>query len=169
MAAIITKLANEAARQTRLTARTLEGAEGVGDLKAALRSLATDMSQNCSVKVTVTADSSSLPISAPVAAELYRIAQEAVRNAIEHGAAHDVKISLVFDRNDLVLTIQDDGKGFEANGNGNGNGTGMGLRIMRYRAQCIGGACEVESSRDKGTIVSCRAPLKAQPAAFGLP
>jgi PAS domain S-box-containing protein len=169
MAAIITKLANEAARQTRLTARTLEGADGVGDLKAALGSLATNMSQNCSVKITVTADSSSLPISAPVAAELYRIAQEAVRNAIEHGAAHDVKISLFFDGNDLVLTIQDDGKGFEANRNGNGNDAGMGLRIMRYRAQCIGGACEVESSRDKGTMVSCRVSLEAQPATFDLP
>ena len=125
------------------------------------------MSQNCSVKVTVTADSSSLPISAPVAAQLYRIAQEAVRNAVEHGVAHDVKIGLVFDGNELVLTIRDDGKGFEANGNG--NGAGMGLRIMRYRAQCIAGCCKVDSNSAKGTIVSCRVPLEAQPAVFGLP
>src|SRR4029077_203881 len=166
-AGVIAKLANEAAKQARLTARTLEGADGVGDLKAALRSLATNMSQNCSVQVTVTADSSSLPISAPVAAQLYRIAQEAVRNAVEHGAAHDVKIGLVFDGNELVLTIRDDGTGFEANGNG--NGAGMGLRIMRYRAQCIGGCCKVDSNSAKGTIVSCRVPLEAQPAVFGLP
>jgi len=166
-AGVIAKLANDAAKQARLTARTLEGADGVGDLKAALRSLATNMSQNCSVKVTVTADSSSLPISAPVAAQLYRIAQEAVRNAVEHGVAHDVKIGLVFDGNELVLTIRDDGKGFEANGNG--NGAGMGLRIMRYRAQCIAGCCKVDSNSAKGTIVSCRVPLEAQPAVFGLP
>ncbi|PYJ22342.1 MAG: hypothetical protein DME92_03955 [Verrucomicrobia bacterium] len=166
-AGVIAKLASEAVKQARLTARTLEGADGVGDLKAALRSLATNMSQNCSVKVTVTADSSSLPISAPVAAQLYRIAQEAVRNAVEHGVAHDVKIGLVFDGNELVLTIRDDGKGFEANGNG--NGAGMGLRIMRYRAQCIAGCCKVDSNSAKGTIVSCRVPLEAQPAVFGLP
>ena len=158
-AGAIAKLANEAARQARLTARSLEGADGVGDLKAALRSLATNMSHNCSVKVTATADSSSLPISAPVAAQLYRIAQEALRNAVEHGAAHGVQIDLGFDDHDLVLTIQDDGTGFEANGNGNGGG--MGLRIMRYRAQCIGGSCKVESNLAKGTVVSCRMPLEA--------
>jgi len=94
-----------------------------------------------------------------VAAQLYRIAQEAVRNAVEHGAAHGVQIDLGFDDHDLVLTIQDDGTGFEANGNGNGGG--MGLRIMRYRAQCIGGSCKVESNLAKGTVVSCRMPLEA--------
>src|SRR5207244_290562 len=119
-AGAIAKLANEAARQARLTARSLEGADGVGDLKAALRSLATNMSHNCRVKVTATADSSSLPISAPVAAQLYRIAQEAVRNAVEHGAAHGVQIDLGFDDHDFVLTITDAGTGFKRKGNGHG-------------------------------------------------
>jgi PAS domain S-box-containing protein len=166
-AGLIARLANDAAKQARLTARTLEGADGVGDLKAALRSLATNMSENCKIKVTVEADSSFLPISAPVAAQLYRIAQEAMRNALEHGAAHNVQIHLGFDGDDLVLTIQDDGKGFRPNGNGNSNG--MGLRIMRYRAQCIGGCCEVGSNSAKGTIVNCRVPLEAQPAVYALP
>jgi signal transduction histidine kinase len=85
-----------------------------------------------------------------------------MRNALEHGAAHNVQIHLGFDGDDLVLTIQDDGKGFRPNGNG--NSTGMGLRIMRYRAQCIGGFCEVGSNFAKGTIVNCRVPLEAQPA-----
>jgi len=165
-ASVIAKLANGAARQVRLTARTLEGADGVGDLKTALRSLAADISENCRIKVAVEADSSSLPISPPVAAQLYRVAQEAVRNAVEHGAADEVQISLAFDCDDLALTIRDDGKGFKTNGNG--NGAGMGLRIMRYRAQCIGGSCKVESNTRNGTIVSCRAPLEAQPVAFAM-
>jgi two-component system sensor histidine kinase NreB len=76
-----------------------------------------------------------------------------------------VQIKLLFNANELVLTIEDDGKGFHSNGNGNG----MGLRIMRYRAQCVGGSCKVESNTRKGTIVSCRVPLEAQPAAFDLP
>jgi PAS domain S-box-containing protein len=164
-ASIIAKLANGAAKQVRLTARTLEGADGVGDLKAAVRSLAANMSENGRVKVTVKADPSSLPISAPAAAQLYRIAQEAVRNAVEHGAAREVQINVAFDGNDLVLTIEDDGNGFDVSANGNG----MGLRIMRYRAQCIGGCCRVQSNTTRGTIVSCRVPLEAQPAAFGLP
>src|SRR6266576_5236998 len=71
----IVRLANEAARQTRLTARTLEGADGVGDLKTALESLAMNISQNCRVKSVVKANGTSSPISAPVSAQLYRIAQ----------------------------------------------------------------------------------------------
>ena len=163
-AGMIVKLVNDAARQARLTARTLEGADGVGDLKTALQSLATSVSRNCSVKATVTAEGSSLPISPPVAAQLYRIAQEAVHNAVEHGAAREVQINLAFNHEVLVLTIRDNGKGFDSNANGNG----MGLRIMRYRAQCIGGSCDVQSTSE-GTVVRCRVPLEPQLAAFGLP
>ena len=156
----IVRLANEAARQTRLTARTLEGADGVGDLKTALESLAMNISQNCRVKSVVKANGTSSPISAPVSAQLYRIAQEAMRNALEHGAAREVLIQLTFGAEDMVLTVQDDGKGFD----GKANGHGMGLRIMRYRAQCIGGSCEVHAGPSQGTIVHCRVPLPAQPS-----
>jgi PAS domain S-box-containing protein len=162
-AGTLVKLANDAARQTRLTARTLEGADGVGDLKAALQSLATSVSRSCSLKASVTADGSSLPISPPVAAQLYRIAQEAVHNAVEHGAAREVQINLAFNGNNLLLTIGDNGKGFKSNA----NGAGMGLRIMRYRAQCIGGSCEVQTSSE-GTVVSCRVPLEAQLPVLGV-
>jgi PAS domain S-box-containing protein len=159
-ASAIVRIANEAARQARLTARSLEGADGVGDLKMALESLAVNMSQNCRVRSTVEANSASLPVSAPVAAQLYRIAQEAVRNAVEHGAAREVLIQLTFGHRDMLLTIQDDGEGF----NTKTNGHGMGLRIMRYRAQSIGGSCEVDTGPDRGTIVYCRVPMEAQPS-----
>jgi PAS domain S-box-containing protein len=159
-ASAIVRLANEAARQARLTARSLEGAEGVGDLKTALESLAMNISQNCRVRSTVKANGASLPVSAPVAAQLYRIAQEAVRNAMEHGAAREVLIQLTFGHRDVRLTVQDDGEGF----NNKTNGHGMGLRIMRYRAQCIGGSCEVHTGPSKGTTVYCRVPLETQPS-----
>lgn len=159
-AAAIVKLANEAARQVRLTARNVEGADTVGDLKTALESLAVNISHSCDVKSMVTSDAASLPISAPVAAQLYRIAQEAVRNAVEHGAAREVLIQLTFGNRDMVLTVQDDGEGF----NTKTDGHGMGLRIMRYRAQCIGGSCEVRTGPNKGTIICCRVPLQAQPS-----
>ena len=158
-ASAIVRLANEAARQTRLTARSLEGADGVSDLKTALESLAMNISQNCRVRSTVKANGASLPVSGPVAAQLYRIAQEAVRNAMEHGAAREVLIQLTCGHREMVLTVQDDGEGFDKKLNGHG----MGLRIMRYRAQCIGGSCDVHPGRTKGTIVYCRVPLEAQP------
>jgi signal transduction histidine kinase len=159
-ASAIVRLANEAARQARLTARSLEGADGVGDLKTALESLATNISQNCRVRSTVKANGASLPVSAPVATQLYRIAQEAVRNAVEHGAAREVLIQLTFRHRDMLLTVQDNGEGFDTKTNGHG----MGLRIMRYRAQCIGGSCEVHTGASKGTTVYCRVPLEAQPS-----
>src|SRR5215470_5269708 len=159
-ASAIMRLANEAARQARLTARTLEGAEGVGDLKTALESLAMNISEHCRVKSTVKANGASLPISAPASAQLYRIAQEAVHNAVEHGAAREVQIQLTFGGRDMLLTVQDDGEGF----NKKKNGHGMGLRIMRYRAQCIGGSCEVQSGPGRGTTVYCRVPLEEQPS-----
>ncbi|PYJ18482.1 MAG: hypothetical protein DME96_01950 [Verrucomicrobia bacterium] len=152
----IVRLANEAAKQTRLTARSLEGADR--DLKTALQALATSVRKNCRVNGIVKADASSLSISAPVAAQLYRIVQEAVHNAVEHGAAREVRIDLACDQKNMVLTVRDDGRGFDTRA----VSEGMGLRIMRYRAQCIGGACEVRSNRNTGTIVTCRVPLHAE-------
>src|SRR5438874_5532296 len=77
-ASAIVRLANETARQTRLTARTLEGADGVGDLKVALEALAAKIRKNCRVAANVKADVSSFQVSAPAAAQLYRIVQEAL-------------------------------------------------------------------------------------------
>jgi PAS domain S-box-containing protein len=162
-ASAIVRLANETARHARLTARSLEGADGVGDLKVALEALATNVRRNCRVAANVKADASLFPVSAPAAAQLYRIVQEALHNAVEHGRPRKVDIDLGVDRENIVLTIRDDGKGF----NGSVSSNGMGLRIMRYRAQCIGGSCEVQSNRAEGTIVTCRVPL--QPDTFVRP
>jgi signal transduction histidine kinase len=151
----IVRLTNEATKQTRLTARNVDGAAGVGDLEAALQKLAADVLNNCHVNGRVKTDSRSLPVSTPVAVQLYRIAQEAVHNAVEHGGAKDVQIGLASDEKQIVLTVRDDGCGFDARGAPDG----MGLRIMQYRAQCIGGTCEVESVRAKGTTVICRVLL----------
>src|SRR5438874_1237388 len=159
-ASVIVRLANEAARQTRLTACSLEGADGTGDLKMALESLAMNIWENCQIRSTVKANGASLPVSAPVAAQLYRIAQEAVHNGCEHGVAREVFIQLTFGHRDMLLAVQDDGEGFNTKTNRNG----MGLRIMRYRAQCIGGSCEVQTGPGKGTTVYCRVPLEAQPS-----
>jgi len=113
----------------------------------------------------IKADALSSPISAPVSAQLYRIVQEAVHNAVEHGYARQVWIDLGFNHQNMVLTIRDDGKGFDASLDSDG----MGLRIMQYRAQCIGGSCEVQSNCAKGTIVTCRVPLQADAGVRPIP
>lgn len=83
---------------------------------------------------------------------LYRIAQEAVNNAIKHGHAKVIAIRLINADNQLTLTIMDDGGGIAANRQG---ATGLGLHIMEYRTRMIGGRLEVRRNQDRGTIVQC--------------
>ena len=92
--------------------------------------------------------SAHFPVGAVVAAQLYRIAQGAVHNAVEHGGTRKVEIDVAFDQGNLVPTIRDNRKGFDTSA----ISKGMGLRIMRYRAQSVGGPCEVQSNRTKARL-----------------
>ena len=91
------------------------------------------------------------------ATHLFRIAQEAVNNAIKHSQAKCIEVSLNKRAPWLVLEIHDDGIGF-----GETDETkcrGMGLRIMRYRANAIGGTLTIERGKDRGTKVRCTVEL----------
>ena len=87
-----------------------------------------------------------------VAVHLYRIAQEAVSNAIRHGRAGMVEIGLVSTPRRLSLIVKDDGSGLPKDAHRRG---GMGLRIMQYRAGVIGGSLAIEKSPEGGTTVVC--------------
>jgi len=116
---------------------------------------AADVRKNCHVRGSMKANSAQLPVSTPIAVHLYRIAQEAVRNAVEHGGAKKVEIDLASDSKEIVLIIRDNGRGFI----GGDNSEGMGLRIMQFRANSIGGSCHVRANQGRGTTVTCRVPL----------
>jgi PAS domain S-box-containing protein len=91
------------------------------------------------------------------AVNLYRIAQEAVRNAAVHGAPKQIRIQLAEAGGLLLLTIQDDGCGLPPDLKA---ASGLGLEIMRYRASSIGATCEILSQPGAGVTVQCgwRAP-----------
>ncbi len=91
------------------------------------------------------------------ATHLYRIAQEAINNAIRHGKATEIKISLTKQGRQVSLEIADNGIGFEiANASQNVSANrGMGLRTMEYRASLVGGAVQVLSRPEGGTLVRC--------------
>jgi signal transduction histidine kinase len=89
--------------------------------------------------------------------QLYKIAQEAVSNAIKHGKATEVAILLTNDNAEVVLTIKNDGVPFAEPANAKDR---MGLRIMNYRANTIGAHIEIKPQRKSGTIVTCSLPLK---------
>jgi PAS domain S-box-containing protein len=86
------------------------------------------------------------------AADLYRIAQEAIRNAARHSAATEIRLTLAADDERLTLTIEDNGGGIVPAAETRG---GMGMKIMRYRASIIGALLEIGARKHGGTIVRC--------------
>jgi signal transduction histidine kinase len=90
------------------------------------------------------------------ATHLYRIAQEAIGNAVKHGRAKTIVIILKRVDGELILTVKDDGAGFSQDGRSMG---GMGLRIMEYRADMIGAMLRIDSVKGGGTTVACRLRL----------
>lgn len=95
-----------------------------------------------------------------VATHLYRIAQEAVSNAIKHGKATRIEVQLAPTPRGALLRVRDNGSGFAQQPPGQ-TGTGMGLRIMRYRAGIIGGSLHLESPPGGGVSVECSLPLSS--------
>lgn len=104
--------------------------------------------------------------STATATHLYRIAQEALNNAMRHSQASQVTILLSQVDEALVLEIRDNGIGFDVDARrrvgGPARNRGFGLEIMNYRAGMIGGACRVASQIGKGTVVRCAVPLRGE-------
>ena len=90
-----------------------------------------------------------------VANQLYRIAQEAIHNAVRHSRAKRIALSLSEAHGEVRLTVTDNGRGLPADFSG---APGMGLRVMKYRAGLIGGQLIVQPRRRAGTEVICRVP-----------
>lgn len=87
------------------------------------------------------------------ATHLYRIAQEAVTNALKHGLPKRVKISLSADDRRITLCVRDDGKGISSAA---WQAEGMGLKTMKYRAALIGATLSIAPIKKGGTLVTCR-------------
>jgi signal transduction histidine kinase len=90
-----------------------------------------------------------------VALHLYRIAEEAIGNAVKHSQAKRIAIELAVVKDRAVLAITNDGKGFDPRSK---NG-GMGIRNMRYRAKAIGATLTIEPGKGGGTCVRCTLPM----------
>lgn len=90
------------------------------------------------------------------AGHLFRIAQEAMNNAVKHARARSVTLRLTQDTGRLVLEIDDDGRGLSTAAR---KSTGRGLGIMRHRASVIGADLVIGTGRNGGVKISCRLPL----------
>lgn len=86
---------------------------------------------------------------------LFRIAQEAVNNAVRHAGATHIVIGAHLDEGGLALTVADDGRGIPRKRSGS---PGLGLQLMRHRAEVVGGSLNLQRTQPRGTLVTCRVP-----------
>jgi PAS domain S-box-containing protein len=89
---------------------------------------------------------------------LFRIVQEALNNVLKHARASRVEITLGRSGSDYVMSVQDDGVGYDAAGERAAPHTGLGMVTMRERAQAVGGRFEVRAASGDGTRVTVRVP-----------
>ncbi|EEF62621.1 sensor histidine kinase [Pedosphaera parvula] len=153
----LVELVEEAIELTRTLARGLHPTEleGAGFLNG-FQELAATISERFKISCKFE-NSRALEIHAPEGAiHLYRIAQEAITNAIKHGKAREIIIRLDMCDNVITLEIVDNGIGLPENARSSGQG--MGLRIMAYRASIIGASFNIERLPTKGTRVICILP-----------
>ena len=144
------------------------------DLPAALDGLARHAEEMFKVSCRFQAEGPLPSLEANLASQLYKIAQEAVTNAIKHAKAKTIGISLSNGSDKLVLTVHNDGLPFP---NLKGPSTGMGLRIMSYRASLIGASLEVKGAparMARASFARCpwrgkRKSIKVDRAVIGAP
>ncbi len=156
-AAKIVKLVNDSIKMTRELARgLLPVVSKAHGLKSALRHYASEVSELFHVSCRLDCTDPILVNDDALADHLHRLAQEAVTNAVKHGRARSITIGLAVVKGGGVLTIRDDGRGFDA---AHRSESGLGMRIMNYRAKMIGGSLSVQSSVSGGTVVRCSFPI----------
>ena len=149
----IRSLIEDAIVQTRNLARGLAPVElEDGNISAALEQLALAVERFRGVRCLCRCDEVSVDGPTEVT-HLYRIAQEAISNALRHAAPSRIEVELTRDHDAIRLSVRDDGLGFDEALDM--SSSGMGLRIMRYRARRIGATLTVKKAPGRGTEVSC--------------
>jgi len=148
----IASLINEALSQTRRLSRGLcPVVLDSNDIEAALEQLAENLRTLFSISCELHCDPTIKIADNAVAVHLYRIAQEAATNAIKHGHAKYILLSLAGNGSRVILKIKDDGTGFPSAP----KGKGMGLRVMHHRARMIGATISVRQPKEGGITVTC--------------
>jgi signal transduction histidine kinase len=124
----------------------------------ALRELAQRIEDTHDIRCTVTAHGDINLEESAIAYHLYRIAQEAIHNAVKHADSPAIHVRLAKDSEQLVLSVRDIGKGMPHDMSAS---QGMGLHTMRYRANMIGASFQLFGAPDEGATVTCTLPLPA--------
>jgi signal transduction histidine kinase len=121
-------------------------------LETALRAMAANTTRRTAMQCSVKAEGPPSQLPKEAAIHLYRIAQEALNNAIKHANANVVEIGFTRVGDGFELWVEDDGRGLDPGARGSG---GMGLHIMEYRARVVGGRMMISEGKTGGTCVRC--------------
>jgi PAS domain S-box-containing protein len=149
----IGQLINEVNAQARNVARGLFPARlDEHGLIMALEELAVNASSRYRIACRFVCQIAPAKFDGDMELHLYYIAQEALLNAVNHGKSTEVIVTLAADGDQLKLTVQDNGGGFQMSGK---TRTGLGIRIMKYRAKVIGASVELHSELERGTRMEC--------------
>jgi signal transduction histidine kinase len=127
-------------------------------LAAALEWLGRQTSAQTPLAVHVSVSAADAHMPSPLASVLYRVAQEALRNAVRHAGATEVQVLLRREPAAAVLEVADDGRGFDVT-RAEERRPGMGLFSMRERVALVHGTLRVTSARGRGTRVVATVPL----------
>jgi signal transduction histidine kinase len=149
----VVAMVEEAIELTRTLARTLHPIElGADGLENALQNLAANLNKAFNVSCRFRYSGAVVLNDPKTGIHLYRIAQEATNNAIRHGRARNLVISLDATSKNIMLSISDDGIGLPADARAK---KGMGLRIMGYRASMIGATFDIQNLPAGGARAVC--------------
>jgi signal transduction histidine kinase len=120
----------------------------------ALKWQARESSKRTSMDVTIAAELDSDELPDEYKTCIYRVVQEALHNCARHSQATTVRIRVGQEPNRLLLTIQDDGRGFDVR-----ETKGLGLLGIQERVTRLGGKCKVHSQPGQGTILRVELPF----------
>lgn len=130
-------------------------------LVPALHALASDIRGASGFAVTVdTTEAPSITLPKDSSLILYRIAQEALRNAEKHGATKEARVTLAQRNGSVVMTVADRGRGFDATQQDRDHG--LGLISMTERARYAGGRIDIDSHPGAGTVVRVEVPVEGK-------
>jgi two-component system, NarL family, sensor histidine kinase UhpB len=136
-------------------------------LVPALESHVRSLSESVGTTIRVEAEPLEAGLSPEAELALYRIAQEAISNAVRHADAQRVLVRISQERGALLLSVADDGRGFDVERVMASEERGLGLFGMRERAAYIGAQVVIRSERGVGTEVRVTVPTEAELRGFG--
>jgi signal transduction histidine kinase len=153
----LVKLVNAGTDQVRNFARLLAPIEvGSDGLTGSLSRLGAEMESLFGIVCRVEVAPGLPALTSDQGLQLYRIAQEAARNGIQHAKARRVEISVRHESGQLIQTVRNDGNAWDPTKE---SAKSLGLRIMRYRAGTLGGTLSLQSEADGHSSVICQFPL----------